>query len=155
MTRNQHSRRTVLKRLGVGATGAAIGVGSAGTAVASSETATVTFDDQDARGTTVNVDSVYLPDGGFAVIHDDRLFDGKALESVIGNSGYKNPGTYTDLRVSVDPQQVSDGEHTLIAMPHKNTNKSRKYDFVTSGGEEDTPYTEGGSAVTDSATVEF
>lgn len=162
MNTTSHSRRSVLKRLGAGATAAVLGIGGIGTATASSDVATVTFDDQDARGVTVNVASVYLPDGGFVVIHDDRLLDGDALASVIGNTAYKNPGEYTDLRVPVDPQQISDGENLLIAMPHRNTNRSRKYDFVTSGGEEDPPYVDpddtnedGTDVVIDPATVIF
>lgn len=161
MTDTSHTRRTVLRRLGAGTAGVALGVTGMGTAAAS-DVATVALDDQDARGVTVDVASAYLPDGGFVVIHDDRLLDGKPLESVIGNTAYKNPGSYTDVRVSVDPQQVSDGDNLLIAMPHRNTNDSRKYDFVTSGGEEDTPYVDpddtngdGTNVVIDTGTVTF
>lgn len=152
-------RRTVIKGLG---TGAALGLGAAGTASAESGVATVTFEDQDARGVTVNVASTYLPDGGFVVIHDDRLLGGDALASVVGHTAYKKPGTYTDLRVSVDPKQVSNGDNLLIAMPHRNTNRRRKYDFVTSGGEVDPPYVDpndtnqdGFDVVIDPATVTF
>lgn len=129
-----------MNRFAVGTGGLILGLGGVGNATAQEGPATVTLNDQNARGVTVNIASAYLPDGGFVVLHDNRLLEEKALESVIGNSAYKNPGTYEDLRIPVDPKQVSDGENLLIAMPHRNTNRSRKYDFVTSGGEEDPPY---------------
>lgn len=162
MSERTCSRRTVLSRVAVGSGALGLGVGSVGTATATGGPATVTFEGQDARGVSVNVASAYLPDGGFVVIHDDRLFEGKPIESVIGNTAYRNPGSYEDLRVAVDPQQVRDGENLLVAMPHRNTNRSRKYDFVTSGGEEDTPYVDpedtngdGLDVVIDQATVTF
>jgi hypothetical protein len=111
---------------------------------------------------TVNVASAYLPEGGFVVLHDDRLLDGNPLESVVGNTAYKNPGMYEDLRIAVDPQQVTKGDNLLIAMPHRNTNRSRKYDFVTSGGNADPPYVDPNdtnnddvNVVIDTATVTF
>lgn len=155
MKNKTYSRRTVLNRLAVGTGAVGLGIGSFGTAAGSSGPATVTLDDQDARGVTVNVASTYLPEGGFVVIHDDRLQGGDALESVVGHTAYKNPGMYEDLRIAVDPQQVDDEDNLLIAMPHRNTNRSRKYDFVTSGGTEDLPYFDRNGVVIDSATVTF
>jgi len=46
--------------------------------------ATVTFDDQMSDGTTVTVESATMSEGGFVAIHDERLLDGKPLESVVG-----------------------------------------------------------------------
>jgi hypothetical protein len=162
MADTQWSRRQLLQRFAVGAGALGLGIGSVGSAAANNGPATVTLNDQDARGVTVNVDSVYLPKGGFVVIHDDRLLSGKPLESVVGNTAYKNPGTYEDLRIPVDPQQVSEGDNLLIAMPHRNTNRRRKYDFVTSDGKQDPPYVDpddtnedGKKVVIDPAMVTF
>jgi hypothetical protein len=38
-------------------------------------------------------------------------------------------------------------------MAHRDTNGNETYDFVTSGGAADGPYTDAGSAVTDSASI--
>lgn len=156
------SRRTLLNRFAAGTGGLVLGLGGIGSATAQEDIATVTLNGQDARGVTVNVASAYLPEGGFVVLHDERLLNGDALASVIGNTAYKNPGTYEDLRIPVDPKQVSDGGNTIIAMPHRNTNRSRKYDFVTSDGKEDPPYVDpkdtngdGTDVVIDPATVTF
>ncbi|PSP74757.1 hypothetical protein BRC86_04925, partial [Halobacteriales archaeon QS_3_64_16] len=50
----------------------------------SNETAAVEFNNQTTEGTTVTVDSVTVPDGGFVAIHNLSLQDGNTLGSVIG-----------------------------------------------------------------------
>lgn len=114
-------------------------------------TASVTFEDQSTDGSSVEVASVTTSEGGFVAIHDSRLFDGDALGSVIGVSEYLEAGTHEGVTVDLD-ETPDDGE-TLVAMPHLDTNDNQTYDFVTSEGEEDGPYTDEDGAVTDDATV--
>jgi plastocyanin len=99
----------------------------------------------------VLVNSVRLDDGGFVAIHDSRLGEGQPVESVVGVSEYLSPGEYENIFVPLS-ESVDDGE-LLTAMPHRDTDGDETYDFVSSGGDEDAPYTEGGDPVTDTATA--
>ena len=104
---------------------------------------------------TVTVDTAYLPQGGFVTIHDSTLNDGATLDSVRGTSEYLEADTnHTDVEVTLDDPYTEDG--TAIAMPHKD-NGNETYDFVTSNGTEDGPYTAGDEdvVVTASASVTF
>jgi hypothetical protein len=115
-------------------------------------TASVTFDDQDSDGTTVTVSSVNLSDGGFVVVHDGTLLEGETVGSVVGASEYLSPGTHEQVSVTLD-EPISE-DMTLIAMPHQDTNDNQAYDFVTSNGTDDGPYTDdAGQAVTDPAQI--
>ncbi|WP_332898724.1 DUF7282 domain-containing protein [Haladaptatus sp. CMSO5] len=114
--------------------------------------AEVTFDDQETDGSSVVVSSVTLSEGGFVTIHDATLLDGDATGSVVGTSEYLDAGTHEDVEVSLDSTLEEDQE--LIAMPHMDSNGNEEYDFVTSEGADDGPYTgEDGNAVTDSAQI--
>ena len=97
---------------------------------------------------TIEVDTAYLPQGGFVTIHDGTLQEGATLDSVRGTSEYLEADTnLTDVQVTLDDPYTEDG--TAIAMPHQDTNDNEQYDFVTSDGEDDGPYTENGEAVVD------
>ncbi|MFB6227959.1 MAG: hypothetical protein ABEH88_05150, partial [Halobacteriales archaeon] len=112
--------------------------------------ASVTFNPQTTDGTSVTVDSVRMDDGGFVTMHDDTL-QNDAVGSVVGVSDYLAPGTHQDVTVNLNEQLEE--TQTLFAMPHRDDNSNQSYDFVDTGGSNDAPYTEGGSAVTDSADV--
>ena len=142
---------TLAGGVAVTAAGANMGQSDVVAQVDDTETATVTFDDQDSDGNTVTVDSASLPDGGFVTIHDSTLLDGDAIGSVVGTSEYLEPGDHEDVTVELD--ESIDGTQTLIAMPHMDTNENQQYDFVTSEGLDDTPYLADGGAVTDDASV--
>ena len=118
--------------------------------VQAAATASVTFDDQSSSGEEVTVASATLSEGGFVTIHDSTLQD-DPFGSVRGTSEYLESGTSSNIAVTLDdPIEES---QTLIAMPHMDTNDNQAYDFVTSDGSEDTPYTANGTAVTDEAEV--
>ena len=119
--------------------------------VRAAATASVTFNDQSSNGEQVRVASATLSDGGFVTIHDSSLQDGDALGSVVGTSNYLQEGSSSGITVMLDSPITS--TQTLIAMPHQDTNGNQQYDFVSSEGSEDGPYTSGGQAVTDSARV--
>lgn len=127
------------------------GSGGGGGGGGQKRSATVTLEDQSTDGMSVKVASVTMSEGGFVAIHDSRLLDGDALGSVVGVSDYLESGTHEGVTVKLD-EAPDDGE-TLIAMPHLDTNGNQAYDFVTSEGSEDGPYTDSDGAVTDDATV--
>jgi len=111
--------------------------------------AQVTYEAQTSGGHTVHVAEVFLPDGGFVTIHDSSLADGQTFESVRGSSQCLDPGVHRDVAVELD--DTLDEDDTLIAMPHEDTNNNCSYDFVTSDGSEDGPYTDDDGIVTDGA----
>jgi PGF-CTERM protein len=117
-------------------------------------TATVSLNNQTANGQadSVTVASATLSQGGFVTIHDGTLLDGDALGSVRGTSEYLESGDHEDIEVSLDEPYTESG--SIIAMPHLDTNGNEQYDFVTSEGEADSPYTTGeGDIVLDPATL--
>ncbi|PSP96795.1 hypothetical protein BRC94_11455, partial [Halobacteriales archaeon QS_5_70_17] len=106
---------------------------------------------------TVVVTAVRLSDGGFITIHDGSLADGDVFDSVRGTSDYIETSgpdeVVRDVEIQLDEPYTQDEDGTAIAMPHKDTNDNEEYDFVTSEGSDDGPYTEDGEPVTDQATV--
>ncbi|PSP98880.1 PGF-CTERM sorting domain-containing protein [Halobacteriales archaeon QS_4_70_19] len=122
--------------------------------------ATVSFSDQPTDGSSVVVDRTEMANGGFLAIHDSSLLDGATFESVRGVSGKLGAGVHSDVRVSLD--EPLENDDTLIPMPHRDTNDNDQYDFVTSDGEDDGPYTDqngeivlatGSAELTDTANV--
>jgi len=111
----------------------------------------VTMDRQTADGTTVVVDSVDLSEGGFVTIHDASLGEGAVFDSVRGTSEYLDAGTHEDVVVELD--EALNETNQVVAMAHQDTNDNQEYDFLSSEGNADGPYTAGGNAVVDSATV--
>jgi predicted ribosomally synthesized peptide with SipW-like signal peptide len=122
--------------------------------------ATVNFENQTTDGESVTVQDVDMSEGGFVAIHNASLLDGNAVGSVIGVSNFLSAGSQTDVQVDLyDVPGVSlnqtalEENQTLIAMPHLDTDNDTTYDFVSTNGAEDSPYTENGSAVTDDAFI--
>ena len=100
---------------------------------------------------SVTVQGAFLPEGGFVVLHDSTaLADQGAIPSIVGVSEYLEPGISTDIKVPID--NVSNTA-TIVAMAHEDSNDNESYDFSTSGGLEDGPYTRDGGAVIDNAEV--
>ncbi len=122
--------------------------------------ASVDFLDQTAVD-SVTVASVYLAQGGFVAIHDSTLLDGVVLGSVIGVSAELEAGIHNNVQVAlfqdvpggVFTQDSLQTDQTLIAMPHRDTNGNGTYDFITSAGTMDGPYTRDGNAVVDPAAI--
>jgi hypothetical protein len=122
--------------------------------------AAVTFDDQESDGTTVTIRNVSLPSPGYVAIHDSSLLEGNVVGSVIGVSGYLEPGTYENVTVTLFDvpggefnETALTGDGVLIAMPHQETGDNQTYDFVRTDGAEDGPFTIDGQAVVDEAIV--
>ncbi|QIB75824.1 PGF-CTERM sorting domain-containing protein [Halogeometricum borinquense] len=116
-----------------------------------SSEASVSFAAQSSGGSTVVVENVTLPDGGFVTIHDASVADGNVLGSVVGSSAYLDAGTHENVTVHLDEPLSESG--AFVAMPHRDTDGDRVYDFVADNGETDGPYTADGSAVISQANV--
>jgi len=118
--------------------------------------ATVDFRNQ-AVDDAVTVRDVTVSHGGFVAVHDARLLAGAALESVVGVSDYLEAGQHQAVEVEIeDPEEITEVElpaRPLLPMPHLDTNDTEEYDFVTSEGAEDGPYTKAGQAVIDAGLV--
>lgn len=125
-----------------------------------SNTAEIDFDAQRTNGTTVEVDSVFLPRGGYVAIHNSSLLDGAAVDSVIGTSGYLRPGFHQSVTVrlyDVPGRQFATDRLTagemLVAMAHQETTGDRRFDYVATNGTADGPYLDAGQPVTAAANV--
>lgn len=122
---------------------------------AQTEGAAVTFQNQETDGSTVMVASAALPEGGFVAIHDLTLLQGEVLGSVIGVSELLDAGEHENVEVTLFEgvpgaefdQSALEQTQPLIPMPHQNTNENESYDFITSQGEDDGPYTTAGAPV--------
>lgn len=112
--------------------------------------ATVTFPNQSTTGSSVTVRSVRLPDGGFVVVHT-ASYQTSPLSSTIGVSRYLPPGNYQN--VSVKLTESVQRNQTLIAIPSRDTNGNKTYDYVRSDGFRDVGYTANGSVVTGRARI--
>lgn len=97
-----------------------LAVDSAAANINQQSNAEVTFSDQTSNGTSVVIDSVALPDGGFVAVREqpDRL---------LGVSRYLEPGRHEDVTVTLDEQLTEDTE--LVAAAHRDTNSNREFDF--------------------------
>jgi predicted ribosomally synthesized peptide with SipW-like signal peptide len=97
---------------------------------------------QTGDGDSVFVNSAYLPDGGFVVVHDPN--DGGAI---IGVSDLLAPGAHVNLAVPLDSSPAGD---EVLAMPHRDDDDSGDFGFPTN----DAPYLDGdGDIVTDTGVL--
>lgn len=88
------------------------------------DVASMDISDQTGDGTTVMIDSVTLPDGGFVAIHAD---DNGAPGAVIGVSELLPPGTSEDVEVTLDMPLTADG--TIFPMAHVDGDGNGTYEF--------------------------
>ncbi len=116
-----------------------------------SDVASTTFSAQASGGTTVVVDEVFVPEGGFVTMHDSSLNDGAVFESIRGTSEYLGPGLHRNVVVTLEDPLGEDD--SLVAMAHQDTNDNQTYDFPATDGEADGPYTADGGAVVDDGNV--
>ena len=144
------------------------GVGAIPTEVQSQQTggvqtpnATMVFTDQTTNGTTVQLNSVNLSQGGFVAIHNRNLTaENDTVGSVIGVSERLSPGPHQDVQVrlySLDGREFNQSRlrtnGSLTAMAHFDSNENGEFDFVQTNGSVDGPYIEGTGAVVESAEV--
>ncbi|WP_435179013.1 DUF7282 domain-containing protein [Halorussus sp. AFM4] len=118
------------------------------------QSAGFTFTEGVPNETTVLIERVVVPDGGFVVIHEagtpagEYATEGQVqVGAVVGNSTYLEPGVHRNVVVALN-KSVNQSQ-TLVAMAHRDTNNNRQYDFPGADG----PYTRNGSPVIDTGYV--
>ena len=127
------------------------------------ETARLTFLNQSAgftftegvpNETTVMIERVVVPEGGFVVIHEagtpagEYATEGQVeVGAVVGNSTYLEPGVHQNVVVELN-KSVNQSQ-TLVSMAHQDTNDNQQYEFPEADG----PYTRNGSPVIDTGYV--
>jgi len=92
---------------------------------------------QETDGDAVVVRAVNLSEGGFVAVHRRSFVDGNATGSLLGRTGYLEAGLHTDVRVPVDGL---DAGAELVAVVYRDDGDGR-FEFVTSEGATDRPYT--------------
>lgn len=125
------------------------------------ESELATFENQTTDGTTVTVQTITVPDGGYAMIHNMSLKD-NMTRSAIGVSEYLEPGTHHNVTVTLfnvpgrgfseDATLMED--QRLLVMPHRETNDNQQFDHFTTGMNQDGAYrNETGAIAVDFAVV--
>jgi hypothetical protein len=123
-------------------------VGPYRTNESSNGTASLAVADGTTDGRTVTVRNATLPDGGFVVVHAPNVST-DPVGSVLGASSYLENGTTENVTVSLAEPLGEDAR--VVVMAHTDSNDNQIYDFSSSNGSEDEPYTANGSPVTASA----
>ncbi len=118
------------------------------------QSAGFTFTDGEPNTTTVVLERVVVPEGGFLVVHEARNVSGDyasaenvSVGPVVGNSTYLEPGEHSNVVVELN-ETISESQ-TLVAMPHRDTNDNQQYEFP----EADDPYTMDGAPVVETAYI--
>jgi PGF-CTERM protein len=104
--------------------------------------ARLTVADQTTTGGTVRLRNVTLADGGYVVIHAPNASE-SPVESVLGTSSYLENGTTENVTVTLSQPLTENAD--VVVMAHRDTNDNDVFDFVSSNGSEDGPYTSAGS----------
>lgn len=114
--------------------------------------ASIRFPDQRTDGVGVTIRSVTVPQGGFVVVHNQSyLRGGDPTETSLGYSQYLSAGTHRN--VSITLAESIQHDQKLVAIPSRDTDGNRSYDYVRTDGFQDVGYTDGGEIVTDTASV--
>jgi hypothetical protein len=131
-------------------------VGSAAAAPENTTTdgAAVAIEPQTTNGTNVTVASVTLPEGGFVAIHNQsyQSSENLSVETVVGASQYLSAGQHQDVEVVLD-EPIAENQ-TITARATRDGNSNQSFDYVSSQGFLDTAYSEDGTAVEDTASIE-
>lgn len=114
--------------------------------------ATAAFPEQATGGHIVLFPEVFVPEGGYAAVHDATLLEGNVLGSVIGVSEFLAAGLHRNVSVelSFNGSTGISEDATVIGMLHRETNDNTAYDFVSSEGAQDGPYTGGPDSLAES-----
>ena len=101
------------------------------------------------NGTTVTVESVTLPDGGYVGVHRGPYDASNATSSAIGATGYLDPGSYENVTVTVGAVpgvNATESNRTvrLSAVAYRDSDGDRRFQYVTSNASEDELYVDDG-----------
>lgn len=115
--------------------------------------ADVDFVETSSGGHLIIVPRAVLPQAGFVAVHDSTLLSKQdPFGSVIGISRPLPAGTHTNVSIELGPVPgnnkafTTNATDTIIAMPHKDSNNNGVYDFITSQGADDGPFSGGAHA---------
>jgi len=124
-------------------------------------TASITFEDQESDGTTVEVQNLESSHGGFLAVYDTHPSEA-GPGNIIGTSGHLAHDDDGSVTIALNEKLEESGKVWVV--PHVDINRDRTFDYVDSGGDRDRPYTgsnpyqvdeiDGDAIVTESATVE-
>jgi membrane-bound metal-dependent hydrolase YbcI (DUF457 family) len=104
------------------------------------QTASVAFRNQTIQNNTLVVANVSLPRGGFVIGHNASYQrTGNAVGSAVAISRYLPPGNYSNVTLDVAPGALDESQ-TVTIRPSLDTNNNQRYDFVRTGGFQDTAY---------------
>lgn len=95
-------------------------------------------------GSTISIDSVTIPDGGFVVIHASDE-DGKPIAPESIGHAAVDPGTHEDVSVDLD-EEVASGDKVFV-MLHDDTGEEGTYEFGPDSTDVDTPTMNDGQPV--------
>lgn len=95
-------------------------------------------------GSTISVDSVTIPDGGFVVIHASNEDGEIVAPASIGHTAV-DPGSHEDVSVDLD-EEVASGDKVFV-MLHEDTGEKGTYEFGVDNTDVDLPTMSDGEAV--------
>lgn len=95
-------------------------------------------------GTTLSVDRVTIPDGGFVVIHASDKDGNPIAPESIGHAAIE-PGTHEDVSVELD-EAVESGDKVYV-MLHEDSGEAGTYEFGPESSDVDLPTTYDGKAI--------
>lgn len=154
---------TIMKRRTlIGTIGTSIGLGTIGMVSADHQEnfADVELRDQKSDGIAVTVERLRLEADGFITIHTWDLIEKQdGPNTIAGVSKPFEPGEYTEVDVPLfhdgtgysdgfDQDQLDNGRHRLVAVPHRDTDHTGDFDFVSTP-HRDVPFTNGTQMRTD------
>lgn len=97
------------------------------TSTASIQLTAQQFENDDSQ--TVTVKSANLSEGGFLAVYNQSFLtqnQSEAQESYLGVSEYRQPGSHSNVSITLDGDYEGDG--TVIVVPHLDTNDNGEYD---------------------------
>jgi membrane-bound metal-dependent hydrolase YbcI (DUF457 family) len=112
----------------------------------------VTMPNQTTNGTSVTVTNATLSRGGYIVVHSGAYQDAGVLQdSAIATSGYLEHGTHGNVTIPINRsppggnlnQSKLNGTDDLTAVLWHESGNNTRFEGITSGGTQDTPYTVG------------
>jgi len=115
---------------------------------------TVELGEQWTFGDTLTVDAVELNGSGFVAVHRVSFVDGAFTDSIVGVSAPLSAGLHRDVEVPVDDRFRQGGERTLIAVAYRDSDDDGTFEFASSDGATDRPYTNTYSPETGNVTDE-
>ncbi len=113
-------------------------------------TPAIAFTNGTTNGSTVAVESVTLPDGGYVGVHRGPYDASNATGSAIAATDYLEPATYENVTIAVGAGvpgvNATELNRTvrLGAVAYEDTDGDERFQYVPSNGSEDDPYVDDG-----------